>query len=88
MPVASNTLLTTIDKGFYMITCTSLKHPTVKREILRAVANVAFLGYSVDHIRDSSGKAYMAVRLRCGEVVITDSNHTNITETVYKSLRG
>lgn len=70
-----------------MITTTSLKHPTVKRRIMRASIN-AMNGYSVDHVRDSSGRAFLAVRYirerNCFWVL--DGNGRDVTEFVANSL--
>lgn len=70
-----------------MITSTSLKHPTVKRRIIKASVN-AMNGYSVDHVRDSSGKAFLAVRYirETNSFWVLDGNGRNVTEMVSKAL--
>lgn len=70
-----------------MITKTSLKHPRVRREIIRAVVNV-IQGYSVDHVRNSSGQAFIAIRgipadNACGSVMLAvDRNGRDVTSAV------
>ena len=70
-----------------MITKTSLNHPKVRREVIRATINV-IRGYSVDHVRNSKGRAFIAIRAvpadnKCGSVLYAvDKNGRDVTEAV------
>lgn len=70
-----------------MITKTSLKHPRVRREIIRSTVNV-IRGYSVDHVRNSNGQAFIAIRAIpsenvCGSVLhAVDRNGRDVTSAV------
>lgn len=72
-----------------MITSTSLKHPTVRRRIIRASVN-AMNGYGVDHVRDSSGRAFLAVRYikEAGRFWVLDGKGRDVTHHVSTALKG
>jgi len=70
-----------------MITTTSLTHPTVANKLRVACFNVLRKGYSVDHVRNSQGRAYIAVRKDRGFLVFTDRDNNEITRKVAKTLK-
>lgn len=72
-----------------MITTTSLKHPKVRRKIIAASVN-AMNGYSVDHVRDASGRAYLAVRYirEANRFWVVDGKGRDVTEAVSNALKG
>lgn len=70
-----------------MITVTTLKHPNTVANIRKACYNVLRKGYSVEHVRNGKGQAYIAVRYRDGLLEFTDRHGNNITKQVAKSVR-
>lgn len=70
-----------------MLTVTSLQHPKVINSLRIACYNVLKLGYSVDHVRNKKGRAYIAVRRYKGFLVFTDRNGKEITRMVAKTLK-
>jgi hypothetical protein len=71
-----------------MLSTTSFKHPVTRARIMRASINVISKGYSVDHVRNSNGQAYAAVRLneKTGRFIVTDRQGRDITKQVANSL--
>jgi aspartate carbamoyltransferase regulatory subunit len=70
-----------------MITTTSLVHPTMKRKIMQATANVIRKGYVVDHVINAQGVPIMAIRMReNGMAWVLGRNGRDLTETVKRSL--
>lgn len=70
-----------------MISVTSLTHPKVTDNLRVACFNVLRKGYSVDHVRNSKGRAYIAVRRDRGFLVFTDRDGKDITRKVAKTLK-
>ena len=71
-----------------MISVTSLKHPTTLYKIRLACFHVMRKGYSVDHIRNRKGQAYIAVRRIRGFLVFTDRHGNEITRKVAKAIKS
>lgn len=73
-----------------MITSTALKavinNPCSRNKLRQAIYNAGVLGWSVDHVRDRLGDAYLAVRVHSGKVLITDKHGRNLTRVVKKLL--
>lgn len=45
-----------------------------------AIYNVGKLGYCVDHVYNSKGKSFLAIRAQGGKLTITDSQWLNVTK--------
>jgi hypothetical protein len=45
-----------------------------------AIYNVGKLGYCVDHVYNSKGKVFLAIRAKGGKLTITDSQGLNVTK--------
>lgn len=58
---------------------TMFAHPTTKAKIKKCVENVFQNGYSVDHLRNRKGDAYLAFRVHEGLLEITDKAGNNVT---------
>ena len=69
-----------------MINQTSLKQSIVRNKIIKASMNVIHNGYSVDHVTNRNGRAYMAIRYNQGAISVTDRKGRDITKQVALSF--
>lgn len=44
-----------------------------------AIYNVGALGYCVDHVYNSKGKVFLAIRVKAGKLIISDNKGRNVT---------
>lgn len=65
-----------------MINQTSLKHPVTVQKIKSATLNCIRNGFSVDHVRNSNGQAFLAVRVHNGIAQVTDIHGRDVTGIV------
>lgn len=70
-----------------MLTKTSLTHPTTLNNLRKACYNVLKQSYSVDHVRNRQGNAYIAVRRYKGFLVFLDRYGNDITRQVASVLK-
>lgn len=71
-----------------MLNVNCLKHPTMRRKIMKASYNVLKRGWSVDHVFNAKGQAIMAIRYDqvTKRFIVFDRNTKVITDIVAEAI--
>ena len=51
-----------------------------------AIHNVGKLGYCIDHVYNSKGQVFLAIRVRSGKLIISDNKGYNVTRQFKQCL--
>lgn len=72
-----------------MISSGTLAHSKVRESIFNACLNVYKSGYSVDHVTNRDGQAYIAIRKGSdGKIMATDRNGRDVSKPVREVIQA
>ncbi len=73
--------------NIYSVKAMLSSQATIDR-LRKAIFNCNKLGYNCDHVKNSKGKNFLAVRIRDNQLRITTRHNKDITKLIVKTLKG